>query len=180
MMPVMLSLASATVANADARMGNRPLLSIGTPLSCAWVAKTAWCLVISLLSILLVFAVYATLSVAVPEGAASIPAMLSAALSLVIANSWMIPATLFLTMRAGMLAGAFVPLAAQLGLSFGWSAVPFWPACPPTATIVLPTAFLPVLPSGELELSNRTDDEGNAIGACAVVRIPFSTSQPAP
>lgn len=149
LMPVMLSLVSAAVANADARMGNRALLSSGVPLSRAWAAKVAWCLALSLLANLAVFAVYAALSAAVPEGAAGVPAMLAAALSLAAVSSWMVPATLLLAMRAGLLAGVFVPLAVQLALSFGWSAVPFWPACPPTATIVLPTAFLPVLPSGE-------------------------------
>ena len=149
LMPVAIALVSATVANGDARMGNRALLSAGTPLSRAWEAKVVWCLALSLLSNLVVFAVYAALSLAVPQGAASVPAMLAAAVALTVASSWMVPATLFLAMRAGMLAGVFVPLAVQLALGFGWSAVPFWPACPPTATIVLPTAFLPVLPSGE-------------------------------
>jgi hypothetical protein len=119
------------------------------PLPLAWGAKVAWCLALSLLSNLVVLAVYAATSLAVQQGAASMPAMLAAALALTATSSWMVPATLFLTMRAGMLAGVFVPLAVQLALGFGWSAVPFWPACPPTATMVLPTAFLPVLPSGE-------------------------------
>ncbi len=149
LMPVAIALVAATVANADARAGNRALLSDGTPLVRAWCAKVAWCLVLSLLSNLVVFAVYAALSALVPAGATSVPSMLAAALVLTLASSWMIPASLFLTMRAGVLAGVFVPLALQLALSFGWSAVPFWPACPPTATIMLPTAFLPVLPSGE-------------------------------
>lgn len=149
LMPVMLSLVAATVANADARMGNRALLSSGVPLGRAWCAKVVWCLGLSLLANLVVLAVYAALAIAAPEGAAGMGAMLAAALSLVVASSWMVPATLLLAMRVGMLAGIFVPLAIQLVLSFGWSAVPFWPVCPPTATIVLPTAFLPVLPSGE-------------------------------
>ena len=149
LMPVTIALVAATVANADARLGNRALLSVGVPLPLAWGAKVAWCLALSLLSNLVVLAVYAATSLAVQQGAASMPAMLAAALALTATSSWMVPATLFLTMRAGMLAGVFVPLAVQLALGFGWSAVPFWPACPPTATMVLPTAFLPVLPSGE-------------------------------
>lgn len=149
LMPVSIALVAATVANADARLGNRALLSVGAPLPLTWGAKVAWCLALSLLSNLVVLAVYAATSLAVPQGAASMPAMVAAALALTVTSAWMVPATLFLTMRAGMLAGVFVPLAVQLALGFGWSAVPFWPACPPTATIVLPTAFLPVLPSGE-------------------------------
>lgn len=149
LMPTAISLVAATVANADARMGNRALLSTGVPLGRTWCAKVTWCLALSLLSNLVVFAVYVVLSAVVPEGAASVPAMLAAATSLTVVSSWMIPTTLLLTMRAGMLAGVFVPLALQLALSFSWSAVPFWPACPPVATIMLPTAFLPVLPSGE-------------------------------
>lgn len=176
LMPVMLSLVSATVANADVRTGNRALLSSGVPLSRAWIAKVAWCLALSLLANLAVFAVYAALSTAVPEGAAGVPAMLAAALSLVVVSSWMVPATLFLTMRAGMLAGVFVPLAVQLALSFGWSAVPFWPACPPTATIVLPTAFLPVLPSGEpasagMALVESVSQSGDVALALAVACV---------
>lgn len=149
LMPVAIALVAATAANADARTGNRALLSTGIPLARSWFAKVVWCLSLSLLSNLIVFAGYTALAAAVPEGAASTPAMLAAALALTVASSWMIPATIFLTMRVGLLAGVLVPLAVQLAFSFGWSGVPFWPACPPTATIVLPTAFLPVLPSGE-------------------------------
>lgn len=149
LMPISISLVAATVANADARMGNRGMLSCGIPLSYVWGAKVAWCLALSLLSNLTVFIVYAAASLAAPEGSAGMLPMLETALVLTVASSWMVPATLLLTMRAGMLAGAFVPLFMQLGLSFGWSAIPFWPLVPPTATIVLPTAFLPVLPSGE-------------------------------
>ena len=149
LMPLAISLFTATVANGDARMGNRALLSDGTPLSRVWLAKSAWCLMLSLLANLIVFAGYGLLAAAVPQGAASMTSMFAAALALTVVSSWMIPATLFLTMRCGMLAGIFIPLALQMGLSFGWSAVPYWPACPPTATIVVPTAFLPVLPSGE-------------------------------
>lgn len=149
LMPVTVVLVAATAANGDARMGNRALLSSGVPLARAWGAKVTWCLALSLLSNLIVFAIYALLALAVPQGAANAPAMLAVAIALTAASSWMVPATLFLSMRAGMLAGIFVPLAVQLGFSFGWSVVPFWPACPPAATIMLPTAFLPVLPSGE-------------------------------
>ena len=61
----------------------------------------------------------------------------------------MVPATMLLTARMGMLAGIFVPLALQIVCCFAWSFVPFWPAFPPAATMIIPTAFLPVLPSGE-------------------------------
>ncbi len=149
LMPVSITLIAAAVANADARLGNHTLLSSGVPLHLAWGAKVAWCLALLLLSNLVVFAVYAVMSLVVPQGAASMSAMLAVALALTVMGSWMIPATHFLTMRVGMLAGVFVPLTVQLALSLGWSVVPFWPACPPAATIVLPTAFLPVLPSGE-------------------------------
>lgn len=71
LLPVTIALVSATVANVDARMGNRALLSVGTPLPRAWGAKVAWCITLSLLSNLVVFAVYALLALAVPQGAAS-------------------------------------------------------------------------------------------------------------
>lgn len=156
LMPVTISLMSATVANADVRLGNRALLSSGVSLRRAWCAKVAWCLMLSLASNLIVFGVYVVASCVIPVGAASVPAMLSAAVAVTLTSSWMIPATLLLSMGAGMLAGIFIPLATQIVLSFGWSAIPFWPACPPAATIILPTAFLPVLPSGE-PLSADTD-----------------------
>ena len=180
LMPVAITLAAASVARADARLGNRALLSSGVPLRQAWGAKVVWCLILSALSNLVVFAVYAAASIAVPQGAASMPAMLAAALALIVASSWMVPTTLFLTMRAGMLAGVFVPLAVQIALAFSWSVVPFWPACPPSATIMLPTAFLPVLPSGEpvgvgmdiVETVSQGDAIALALGiACALTAV---------
>lgn len=181
LMPVSIALVAATVANADRRLGNRALLSSGVPLRWAWGAKVVWCLALLLLSNLIVFAVYAAASIVAQQGATSVPAMLSAALALTVVSSWMIPAALLLTMRAGMLAGIFIPLVVQLVLSFGWSIVPFWPACPPTATIVLPTAFLPVLPSGEpasagmrLVESISPGDVGLAIAAACVLTAVFA------
>lgn len=179
LMPVTIVLVAVSVANADARLGNQALLSSGIPLRQAWGAKVAWCLSLSLLSNLIVFAVYAVLSLVVPAGAASIPSMLAAAVALTVVSSWMIPATLFLTMRLGTLAGIFIPMVVQLALSLAWSAVPFWPACPPTATIMLPTAFLPVLPSGEATgdgaaLAAAISSTGNVAVAVSVAVVVFA------
>ncbi len=59
------------------------------------------------------------------------------------------PRRLFLTARLGMLAGIFCPLAAQLVGGFAWSLVPLPQLFPPSANMVIPTSFIPVLPSGE-------------------------------
>ena len=75
--------------------------------------------------------------------------MACAAAATTITSAWMIPAGLFLTTRAGLLAGIFLPLAVQIVGGFAWSAVPVPQLFPPSATVVIPTAFIPVLPSGE-------------------------------
>ena len=86
----------------------------------------------------------------VNPGGPSVPAMASAAVTSVIATSWMIPVTLFLVCRAGMLAGVLAPLAVQIGGGFAWSAVGgLWWALPPAASVIMPSAFLPVLPTAE-------------------------------
>lgn len=140
------------------------------------VAKCTWCLILSLVSNLIVFVIYTVLSLVLPQGAASLPSMFATALALTLVSSWIIPATLFLTMRVGTLSGIFIPLAAQLLLSFSWSLVPLWPVCPPTATIVLPTAFLPVLPTGEpasdgLALVESIAQTGNIVLALIVAGV---------
>ena len=66
-----------------------------------------------------------------------------------VTTAWMIPAGLLLTARLGMLAGIFVPLAVQLVGGFAWSVVPLPQLFPPSASMVIPTSFIPVLPSGE-------------------------------
>lgn len=75
--------------------------------------------------------------------------MLAAALTITILSSWIVPVVIILTMRLGVLAGIFMPLIIQLVLGFAWFAVPFWPLFPPVATVIAPTAFLPILPSAE-------------------------------
>ena len=150
LLAVTLSLVSACVAAADAHLKLRPLLSAGAPPARAWWAKSAWCLALSLVSNLIVFALYAVATAACGEASpASMTTMLAATLVITLSSSWMIPATLFLTARFGMLAGIFIPLVVQIAGAFSWSLVPYWPAFPPTATVVAPTAFLPVLPTAE-------------------------------
>lgn len=152
LLPVMCALATACVANADARTRNVALLSSGAPLGGQWWAKALYCLGLVALANAVVLAVYACAAWAAggfwlaPAAAAT---MLAAALTNVVTCSWMIPAGLFLTARCGMLAGIFLPLLVQLACGFAWSLVPLPQLFPPTASMVLPTAFLPVLPSGE-------------------------------
>lgn len=155
LMPVTIALVAGCVANADARLGNRALLGSGAPLRALWWAKALYCLGLSLLSNLVVFAIYL---VAVAFGAGGLGAdrlfaaaltMLAAALTVTVTSAWMIPIGLFLTSRAGLLAGIFAPLAVQLVGGFAWSVIPLPQLFPPSATMVIPTAFLPVLPSGE-------------------------------
>ena len=150
LMPVAIALFTGCVANADARMRNRPLLGSGAPLGQAWWAKALWCLMLSGLSNLVVLALYiAALAIGGSLSAAAVLTMALAALATTITSPWMIPAGLFLTARAGLLAGIFLPLAVQLVGGFAWSAIPVPQLFPPSATTVIPTAFIPVLPSGE-------------------------------
>lgn len=150
LMPVAIALFTGCVANADARMRNRPLLGSGTPLGQAWWAKALWCLMLSGLSNLVVLALYiAALTIGGSLSTVAVLTMALAALATTITSAWMIPAGLFLTARAGLLAGIFLPLAVQLVGGFAWSAIPVPQLFPPSATTVIPTAFIPVLPSGE-------------------------------
>lgn len=150
LMPVAIALFTGCVANADARMRNRPLLGSGAPLGQAWWAKALWCLMLSGLSNLIVLALYiAALAIGGSLSTAAVLTMALAALATTITSAWMIPAGLFLTARAGLLAGIFLPLAVQLVGGFAWSAIPVPQLFPPSATTVIPTAFIPVLPSGE-------------------------------
>lgn len=150
LMPVAIALFTGCVANADARMRNRPLLGSGAPLGQAWRAKALWCLMLSGLSNLVVLALYiAALAIGGSLSTAAVLTMALAALATTITSAWMIPVGLFLTARAGLLAGIFLPLAVQLVGGFAWSAIPVPQLFPPSATTVIPTAFIPVLPSGE-------------------------------
>ncbi|WP_239458707.1 hypothetical protein [Enorma massiliensis] len=150
LMPVAIALFTGCVANADARMRNRPLLGSGAPLGQAWWAKALWCLMLSGLSNLVVLALYiAALAIGGSLSTVAVLTMALAALATTITSAWMIPAGLFLTARAGLLAGIFLPLAVQLVGGFAWSAIPVPQLFPPSATTVIPTAFIPVLPSGE-------------------------------
>lgn len=150
LMPVAIALFTGCVANADARMRNRPLLGSGAPLGQAWWSKALWCLMLSGLSNLVVLALYiAALAIGGSLSTAAVLTMALAALATTITSAWMIPAGLFLTARAGLLAGIFPPLAVQLVGGFAWSAIPVPQLFPPSATTVIPTAFIPVLPSGE-------------------------------
>ena len=142
LLPVTLVLVAACVANYDARLRGHAVLSSGVALWRVWLAKALWCLALSLLANLVVFALYAAGAVG-RQGMPSLGAMLCAALVCTVATAWMVPATLWLTTRFGMLAGVLVPLVVQLAGEFAWSlALPLYPAFPPTA-------FLPVLPTGE-------------------------------
>lgn len=150
LMPVAIALFTGCVANADARMRNRPLLGSGAPLGQAWWSKALWCLMLSGLSNLVVLALYiAALAIGGSLSTEAVLTMALAALATTITSAWMVPAGLFLTARAGLLAGIFLPLAVQLVGGFAWSAIPVPQLFPPSATTVIPTAFIPVLPSGE-------------------------------
>lgn len=150
-LPVSLSLVVACVARADARTRMRGLLGLGFPLGRAWWAKALWCLALCTLSNLVVFGIFLAGSAFSSQGltAAGTLTMLLCALVNTVTAAWMIPAGLFLTARLGMLAGIFCPLAAQLVGGFAWSLVPLPQLFPPSANMVIPTSFIPVLPSGE-------------------------------
>lgn len=139
-LPVALSLVVACVTRADARTRMRGLLGLGFPLGRAWWAKALWCLALCTLSNLVVFGIYLAGSAFSSQGltAAGTLTMLLCALANTVTAAWMIPTGLFLTARLGMLAGGFA-----------WSLVPLPQLFPPSASMVIPTSFIPVLPSGE-------------------------------
>ena len=139
-LPVALSLVVACVARADARTRMRGLLGLGFPLGRAWWAKALWCLALCTLSNLVVFGIHLAGSAFSSQGltAAGTLTMLLCALVNTVTAAWMIPTGLFLTARLGMLAGGFA-----------WSLVPLPQLFPPSASMVIPTSFIPVLPSGE-------------------------------
>ena len=96
--------------------------------------------------------------------------MLACALVNVVTSAWMIPAGLFLASRFGMLAGIFVPLAVQIAGGFAWAIVPLPQLFPPSASMVIPTSFIPVLPSGE-PLSADT-----ALGGALAAGLPLTAA----
>ncbi len=149
LMAVMVSLSSACIAQTDARLKNRNLIAVGAPVGGVWWAKVTWGLVLLLLSNLVVCGLYFVASLVCPAGAPGLTDMLATVLVTTITSSWLVPATMLITASTGMLAGIFIPLSLQIACCFAWSFVPFWPAFPPAATMIIPTAFLPVLPSGE-------------------------------
>ena len=169
-LPVMISLVAACVANADARLKLRTLLGQGAPLSRAWWAKALCCLGLSLIANAVVFALYLLGSAFSSQGAtlAGALSMLACALANVLTTAWMIPAGLFIASRFGVLAGIFVPLAVQIAGGFAWSVVPLPQLFPPSATMVIPTSFIPVLPSGE-PLSADT-----ALGGALAADLPLT------
>ena len=150
-LPVALSLTVACVAQADARTRMRGVLGQGVPLVHAWWAKALWCLALLALSNLIVFTIYLAGSAFTEQGmtAAGTLTMLCCAGVNTLTVAWMIPVGLLLTVRAGMLAGIFIPLAIQLAGAFAWSVIPLPQLFPPSAATVIPTSFIPVLPSGE-------------------------------
>ncbi len=188
-MPVCISLVAGCVGRADARLGNRALLGQGASLARAWWAKALYCLGLSALSNALVFAVYLFGSAFSAQGltAAGTLSMGAAALSVTLTSAWMIPAGLFLTARLGMLAGIFLPLAVQIAGALAWSAIPAPQLFPPAATTVIPTSFIPVLPSGEpygadtalggaLAASGTLALAGIAVGALAFILLAAATA----
>ena len=126
LLAVMLSLMGACVANADARLKLHPLLSAGASPARSWWAKAIWCLALSFVSNLVVFAIYAAATVVTGEAsAAGVATMLAAAIVITITSSWMIPATLFLTARFGMLAGIRVKIGDKHSLHKRYLAITF-------------------------------------------------------
>lgn len=150
-LPVTAALVVACVAQADARLRMRGVLGAGAPLGCAWRAKVLWCCALLALASLIVCGIYLACSVFTVQGItlAGTLTMLATAVVNTVTVAWMIPAGLFLTVRFGMLAGIFIPLALQVAGAFAWSVIPLPQLFPPSAATVIPTSFIPVLPSGE-------------------------------
>ena len=150
-LPVTAALVVACVAQADARTRMRGILGLGAPPERAWWAKALWCTALCALANLIVCGIYLACSAFTVQGVtmAGTLTMLATAAVNTVTVAWMIPAGLFLTVRFGMLAGIFVPLALQIAGAFAWSVIPLPQLFPPSAATVIPTSFIPVLPSGE-------------------------------
>ncbi len=145
-----LSLVVACVARADARTRMRGLLGLGFPLGRAWWAKALWCLALCTFSNLVVFGIYLAGSAFSSQGltAAGTLTMLSRARqhgdrgvddprralphgAARNARGHLLPARRAARGRVRLVAGAAAA------------------ALPPSASMVIPTSFIPVLPSGE-------------------------------
>lgn len=150
-LPVTVALVVACVAQADTRLRMRGILGAGIPLRHAWWAKALWCCALLVLANLIFCGIYLACSAFTVQGitAAGALTMLATAAVNTVTVAWMIPAGLFLTVRFGMLAGIFCPLALQIAGAFAWSVIPLPQLFPPSAATVIPTSFIPVLPSGE-------------------------------
>lgn len=171
MLPVMLVVATASVASYDARLNHHALLSSGVPLSHLWAAKLVWCLTLSCVGNAIMFCVYAVGARDV-VAAPSIASLGGAAITGIITTAWVIPVTLGLTARVGTLTGIIVPLVIQIVGSLLWSIPGLSLVFPPTASAVVPSAFLPIAPSGEpLEAGMALTDAIGQVSASTWVSL---------
>ena len=147
MMPIALALATASIANIDARQKLRPVLGLPLPPASTWWAKVAYALALALganLVVLVASVVTGLLGGVVPSAAAG----LGASVLLVAGSAWMVPAGLALTVRFGTLAGIAVPAVIQLGMGIALWTSPVWFLFPPVATLCAVSPLVGVAPSG--------------------------------
>ena len=147
MLPVSVALMAASVANLDARQSMRPVLGLPVAPARVWWAKVAYVLGLTFAANLVVLV--ASWVARALGGTAPDPWEATAcALLLTLAVSWMVPASLALTTRAGTLAGIAVPLLAQLVLGFAFASGGLWWALPMSVAMRIASPLLGVAPSG--------------------------------
>ena len=147
MLPVAVSLICVSVANIDARQKLRPVLGLPIPLQHAWRAKVLYALLLTVAA----NAVVALCSVTSAAVGGVAPGVLQSAPTLAVTAigvAWMVPATLFLTVRLGTLAGIAVPLLAQVVLGLVFAQTKLWWAVPMAVALRAPAPVIGVAPSG--------------------------------
>lgn len=147
MLPIAVSLLTASVANRDARQKLRPVLGLPLPPACVWWAKVACALALAFAANLVVLAA-SILARHAGSGAPSLPAGLAICVFLTLASAWMVPAGLALATRLGTLAGIALPALVQLGCGIALWSSGLWYLFPPATALRAVSPLAGVAPSG--------------------------------
>ena len=147
MLPIAVSLLTASVANRDARQKLRPVLGLPLPPACVWWAKVACALALAFAANLVVLAA-SIIARHAGSGAPSLPAGLAICIFLTLASAWMVPAGLALATRLGTLAGIALPALVQLGCGIALWSNGLWYLFPPATALRAVSPLAGVAPSG--------------------------------
>lgn len=146
-LPVAIALITASVGNIDAKLGLRSVFGLPVAPAKIWLAKVAYCTALIFGSCLIVGGVSSVAAFAGGSAPGPVPSLVIALL--VTATSlWMVPAGLFLVVRAGMLAAIAVPLLIQIACGIALGSSPLWWLVPPAVAFHCPSPFSRVFLSG--------------------------------